>query len=50
MNKRRSQLSLLRRRLLQRLRAFDRHVLAVDGQRAATSIIVAALVVFVFYK
>lgn len=47
MNKRPSQLWLLRRRLLVRLRTFDRHVVSVDGQRAATSIIVAAIVVFV---
>ena len=42
-----SQIRLLSRRLLTRLRTFDRHVVAVDGQRAATSIIVAAIVVFV---
>ena len=46
MSERRSQSSVLSR-LLQRLRAFDRHVLTADGQRAAVSLIVAAVVVFV---
>ena len=46
MSERRAPSSVLSR-LLQRLRAFDRHVLTADGQRAAVSLIVAAVVVFV---
>ena len=47
MNNRLRQMVLLRHRLLARLRNFDRHVVSVDAQRATTSIIVAALVLFV---
>jgi len=47
MNETGSKSSMLRERLALRLRAFDRHVVTVDGQRAATSIIVALCVVFV---
>lgn len=34
-------------KVLRRLRRFDRHVISVDAQRATTSVIVAAVVVFV---